>query len=561
MRVTRISGLLLVAAVACILSGCIPVDDLDGYWENGVVDPQLQGYWKQVESPPAPVDISIPLPGGGTAWGQLHGSTSSSVFEETYISFQRSGDHYLAQHIILFTLPNAPEVLHEVKTLALGEHKFLMSGPTHTTPAVLAQMMVGQLPHGIFRYSVSDNVLILYRLDESRLQDAIAQGNVTGRLPPPGMDFFSNPEQMTSMIPAIEKLDDASAAFLEGVADQPDCWETERFRRVADIEKEMNAVRRYPATPNTTANTSVTINLPDLEYFAEGRTDVLVRQLEASPEWMVTEDGSDLVAYRREQLGNGRWQVDPYSGFGLRSRRTGGLTRQLLRFADQPAGRFADPFNRPMLKIVGPLAGAVQLSLATSAGDRVQSYLAVGRPALWLEFYEQSQEENRVQTRDALKRAADFLRGARQSEPEIRQLGFAPSLMPPNSYKRGEPTLEVSGSEPAGSYDVVAWVNPGRDGCVYLRAFNADTGAELSPPETFIGPSEFIGWSGNPQTLFRYDSMVGFHRAKDEARRFAARIELWLHPSDGSPEEKLVETICQVEVPPRRKPDVAGNRP
>jgi len=556
MRVARISGLLLVAAVACILSGCILVDDLDGCWEKGVVDPQLQGYWKQIETPPTPVDITIPLPGGGTARGQLHGSTSSSVVEETYISFQRSGDHYLAQHIMLFMLPNAPKVVREVKSLVLGKHNFLMSGATHTTPAVFAHMMVGQLPHGLFRYSISDNVLILYRLDESTLRDAIAQGKVTGRWPSQDIDFFSNPEQAASMIHAIRKLDDASAAFLESVADQPDCWKTdERFRRVADIEKEMNAVRRYPAGPSTAASACVGIKLSDLEYFAEGRTDVLLRQLEASPEWMVSEDGSDLVAYRRERLDSGAWTVDPYSGFGRMSE-AGVLTRQLFRFAEQPAGRFADPFNRPMLTVAPPQAGTLRLNLAASGCDRVQSYLAVGRKGLWLEIYEQSQEEKRVQTREALWRASEFLRKVRELEPEIRQLGFAASLMPPNSYKRGEPSLEVSGSEPAGAYDVVAWANPGKDGYVYLRVFNADTGAELSSSDAFVGPSEFVGWSDDPQTLFRYDSMVALHSVEGEARQFAARIELWLHPSDGGPEEKLVETICQVEVPPRRNPAV-----
>jgi hypothetical protein len=61
--------------------------------------------------------------------------------------------------------------------------------------------------------------------------------------------------------------------------------------------------------------------------------------------------------------------------------------------------------------------------------------------------------------------------------------------------------------------------------------------------------------------LFRYDSMVGFHSGEGEGSWFAARIELWLHPSDGSPEGKLVDTVCQVEVPPPRKPALAGNRP
>lgn len=28
--------------------GCIPVDDLAGYWEKGIVDPKLEGHWRQL---------------------------------------------------------------------------------------------------------------------------------------------------------------------------------------------------------------------------------------------------------------------------------------------------------------------------------------------------------------------------------------------------------------------------------------------------------------------------------------------------------------------------------
>jgi hypothetical protein len=533
MRTARVLGLLLVAAAGCSLCGCIVVDDLGGYWEKGVLDPQLQGYWK---------------------W---RGTSSFAEFGDTYVCFEPEGDHYLRRTRHTSDLANAPSTASEVKTLTLGKHRFLMSGPVRTQP----ELLVLTVPHpwGLQRYSINGNVLTLYYLDESVLHDAIAQGRVAGRWPAPDVSIESmgimDPQQLADTVPAISKLDDQSIAFIESVADQPGCWHrVERFQRIADITKEMKAAHKYPATRKTPANTLVTINLPDLKYFAESETDVLLRQLEASPEWMVTKDGLDVVAYQRGFEG-GRWLGDPYSGFQVQ-RQNGMLTRSMFRFADSGGGQFADVFSRPFLTMVEPSAGKVHLKLTASGRRGIQSYLAVGHRGLWFEYCEETAQENRVRTREALKWVAGFLRKVRQREGEIRRDGFAPLLMPPNSYRQGEPSLEVSGSQPAGAYDVVAWANPGKDGYVWLRAFDAGTGAELSSPGTFIGPSEFIGWSDGPKMLFRYDSMVGLP-GEGEGRHFEARIELWFHPSDGTPEVKLVETTCPVDAPPRSKPAVA----
>jgi hypothetical protein len=89
-----------------------------------------------------------------------------------------------------------------------------------------------------------------------------------------------------------------------------------------------------------------------------------------------------------------------------------------------------------------------------------------------------------------------------------------------------------------------------------LRVFDAGDGAELTPPLTFIGPSEFMGWSDDPKTLFRYDSEVALH-GEDGGRHFRARVELWFRARDGGPEVKLVETTCPLYAPPRPEPEVA----
>ena len=32
-----------------LFSGCIPVDDISAVWEGAVIDPELEGYWKQTD--------------------------------------------------------------------------------------------------------------------------------------------------------------------------------------------------------------------------------------------------------------------------------------------------------------------------------------------------------------------------------------------------------------------------------------------------------------------------------------------------------------------------------
>jgi len=51
--------------------GCIPIDDLAGYWDKGIIDPNLEGHWKQL------------------------GLQFRS--EDNYVSFVKSGEHYLQE--------------------------------------------------------------------------------------------------------------------------------------------------------------------------------------------------------------------------------------------------------------------------------------------------------------------------------------------------------------------------------------------------------------------------------------------------------------------------------
>ena len=81
--------------------GCIPVDDLAGYWDKGVIDPELEGDWKQL----------------GVEFRS----------EDSYLSFVKSGEYYLQESSIAdYIAEDVPKVGIRTKTLLLGKHKFLM---------------------------------------------------------------------------------------------------------------------------------------------------------------------------------------------------------------------------------------------------------------------------------------------------------------------------------------------------------------------------------------------------------------------------------------------------
>ena len=52
---------LLLFVAALLLSSCILVDDLGGYWEKGVTDPALVGVWAPADNPSSSADKRIEI--------------------------------------------------------------------------------------------------------------------------------------------------------------------------------------------------------------------------------------------------------------------------------------------------------------------------------------------------------------------------------------------------------------------------------------------------------------------------------------------------------------------
>ncbi len=317
----------------------------------------------------------------------------------------------------------------------------------------------------------------------------------------------------------------------------------------------------------------VGVDLPDLEYFAEGKTYILLRHLQAAREWKVFIDGQKMVCCRRQKK-YGRWN-DSYAGFHSEhldeysksedpwfpideqdraapmNERNWQQTRYLFRFEEKGGGPFANWFNRSSFRRVGPRAGKVRLKVKRS-DQGIQSYLAVGQNGLWFEFLEQTWHEPRKKTRIALKLIKEFLSEIRKAEKEIEVNGYASKLLLPESVRQGTPSFEVKQNYANVGYKrfyidytVQAWINPGTQGYVYLKVFDLATAAYLSKEQTLGNIREYIGWSENPVSLFLYSDRIGI-RKQTSALPFDARFELWLHPSNGSPERKVIEKTLKV---------------
>lgn len=283
---------------------------------------------------------------------------------------------------------------------------------------------------------------------------------------------------------------------------------------------------------------------PDLEHFAAEAPQALRRYLQASAEWEVIQEGENVVAYRRVSEAGG-WRRPP-NGYVSKTYPEIVQTRFLFRFAEEGGGPFRNAANRAFLTVLEPQAGRTQISVSRPSymfeGSRLESYIAVGRPGLWFEFFEEREGLPRPSTVQALRWLSEFLAGVRSSEATIREQGAAP-ILPAGSVKKGAPELRVHSPEltpaqavsSAGQHELTAWVNPGEQGCLYSRSVNRENGAVLHTSSR----CEFTGWSDNPSQLFHYYETLRVGRGAPYGT-YQAGFEVWLRPSIGGLPRRLI---------------------
>lgn len=496
-----------IGLVFCIF-GCIPVEDIGNYWEQGKLDPKIEGHWKKT--------------------GVEHRS------EDEYLSFIKSKNCYSIQ------IQNADEEEPSdeafVKTIVLGEYQFLIWKDSGVVTAGTDPNSIEEEQNNsgwIMKYKLLKNKLTLYFLDSEILKDAIEKGQIKGGLN--GGDAIG---------PSIRKLDTESIKWLTKIANQKKSWKAEEYIKIENLEEALKHSRSYPATKKTRENATVDVNLPDLQYFAEGKTDIFLRYLKASSEWKVFEERGEIICYKRVLHKSGEdilWQTSR-NGYEHNKpdipEKDQYQIRYLFRFSEDSSSSYNSWADTTK---VGPTEGKIQLKLK-SDDQGIESYLVVGQQGLWFEFFEQSNREKRVKTREALQWIEEYLKNIRKYEKEIQQKGFASKLMPQQIKIISEIKIE---EEQWGIYNVYAWINPGKEGYIYLKVFNADTNERLSEESISESSEEYIGWSDDPSVLFFSHSLITIYEG-DWEDFYDAKFELWFHPEDGSAEAKLLETTFKV---------------
>ena len=519
-KLRGVTVLLICVAILIFAQGCIPVFDLGEYWQKGTIDPALEGHWK------------------------MRGVRNPS--QDEFISFIKSGDLYLEETTQATNPKGQPKSRFKTRTLTLGAHMFLMYGDLDkffdgaSDPG--KETRKRGFKGGLFRYAITDGTLNMYVLKDGILAKAIESGQVAG------MDDDYMPL-------ALAKLDEKTIAFVMRLADQPGNWkEPKSYERVQDLQKALELSNTYPATENTPRNSAITIHFPEWHYLAEDRQRIVFRQLRANPEWCVFKERApgafkargEIDCQRRQKKGSGWTSRDHgYIARGKPDEPDWLQTSAHFQFGGKGGVTSISDTTRIYLSEAGPLEGDIHLKLHKTA-QGIESCVMIGEPGLWFEFFEQSQIEDRVQTRKALAWLGEFLKAARENEKEILSRGYAEKLMPPGAIQHGEPTLEVRNGFETGMYDIDGWVNPGKPGYVYVKIFNTETGVRLSEENVTAGSNELTGWAAVCGALFYYEASNVLLLERAGGPSYTARFELWFDPDDGGKETKLVETTRDV---------------
>ncbi len=109
-----------------------------------------------------------------------------------------------------------------------------------------------------------------------------------------------------------------------------------------------------------------------------------------------------------------------------------------------------------------------------------------------------------------------------------------------------EPGMHLLETTQPGMYSLRARVNPGEDGCAFVRAFEVTRGVELSGRSLRDDTPRELDGSSDPHQLFPYETLLTIGEG-NWGQYYAARFELWFDPSNGGPERMLISDVFRIE--------------
>ena len=286
---------------------------------------------------------------------------------------------------------------------------------------------------------------------------------------------------------------------------------------------------------------TITANVANLMTIQENAREVLKRYLATNSSWRVFTERGKVFATRRWMIGSA-WNYDLhgyYSRHDIGSRSETGMPDFQTRFTIGLSGT-------PWVRYLGDATRLIQgetLPVELSIGNSMhESLCIISAGDLIVEVFEQSDAKERRLTKASLAHLENEL------APLAAQLSWGAILtsLPPDSMRRGKPSLDLRNSYQPGIYDSIIWVNPGEPGMLYLQAFEVTKETPLSIDRLKEKSNEWVGWSDDPEVLFFSNTHFTLYEG-DWGKPYATRFEVWFTPDSGGTDRKLLEKVFRIK--------------
>jgi hypothetical protein len=122
------------------------------------------------------------------------------------------------------------------------------------------------------------------------------------------------------------------------------------------------------------------------------------------------------------------------------------------------------------------------------------------------------------------------------------------SILPPGSTIVSNNSIFLIKKTKLAYYVVSGYVNPGKQGFVYLKVINRKNGETINSPQLVSTNVEYVGWSDNPDRKFNFCLAAYLRVGDDGPPKYPGEFQLGFKPSDHSPDKILLKKAMSVEV-------------
>ncbi len=280
-----------------------------------------------------------------------------------------------------------------------------------------------------------------------------------------------------------------------------------------------------------TSDASFLPSIPALGILHRDYPELLKWYLSASPAWWRHQMNGKALATRRWLL-KGEWQTSNNGNFSsLHPPESQNYqTRTCIGLSGKTWRRGADPVPSGK-ELILPIKQVFRLK---------QSYAVWQEQGVTVEIMEQAETEERRMSKAAVRELqVEF--EALLKDPTLES---ARALLPTGAIIRGEPSISLAGGY--GRYTAVIRCNPGEPGNLYLKTYEITGEVPLSQSTLKQSSAELIGWSDEPDELFRASFDFTIYEGNWD-QYYGARFEVWFTPEQGGSDRKLMESNWKID--------------